>query len=103
MALVRSLGDHTLQATAEASGLATTGLLPQEIGRVSVATALAPVALAMALGYAAAILFALRGFSVGYTTNSLGLVTAAALGSGGIAVLVVLSGVWWQRRLDRRG
>ena len=103
VALVRSLGDHTLQATAEASGLATTGLLPQEIGRVSVATALAPVALAMALGYAAAILFALRGFSVGYTTNSLGLVTAAALGSGGIAVLVVLSGVWWQRRLDRRG
>ncbi|STX13985.1 Uncharacterised protein [Kytococcus sedentarius] len=103
VALVRSLGDHTLRATAEARELAMPGLLPREVDRVSIATTLAPVVLAVAIGCAAAVLFALRGFSVGYTTSSVGLVSAAALGSGALAVVVVLAGVWWQRHLDRRG
>lgn len=99
--LLRELGDRTVRAVPERSSLLTTGLLDREAdGTYTVATLL-PVLTAVPIGFAAATLFALRGWGAGVTVFNLGLIALVSLAATILSLAMVLTALRWQRRAIR--
>ncbi|MBC8093470.1 MAG: hypothetical protein H7Y15_16345, partial [Pseudonocardia sp.] len=100
LGLLRELGDRILLAVAEKDALVRAGLQTKEADDTYVVATMTPVLIALPIGFVAAVLFALRGYSVGVTAFNLGLIAAVSLTAGALALTVILVALRWQRHLD---
>lgn len=101
VALLRTLGDRVMRQAGDTGDLLRAGLDQAEVSRTLTATTLLPVLLALPLGFAAAVIFSLRGIRVGITAYNLSLIVVVTAAVGALALAVMVGSLAWQRRMVR--
>lgn len=102
LGLLREIGDRGILAMQDARELLRVGLTSREVDKTYYVALLTPIAVAVPVGFCCAVLFALRGYSLGITLYNLSLIAAVAVAVGVLCVFMLLAVIQLQRRAFSR-
>lgn len=87
LALIREIADRAVGAIQSDDNLRRLGFSSREASAIHRWTLFAPLAIAIPIGYAGAVAFAVIGYQLGYVTQSLAAITIVALATAALAIV----------------
>lgn len=97
--LIREVGDRSIMSMQDNAQLMRVGLTRAETERCYAYAVMTPVAVSIPLGFICAVIFALRGFSLGITVFNLSLILVVAVVAATLSVSMILGLLILQRRV----
>ncbi len=97
-ALIREIGDRGLAAMTDTPSLLRLGLRQEEVESSYKWTLIPPLVIAIPVGFAGAVFFALLGYELGVTVGNLTRISVVAAIAGALAVVTFASVMRLQRR-----